>query len=79
MRPEMPFLAAGSIAIVGGAIAEKKWPPYTLKALIGTVVLVVAASATANTRAAPLVNAVGLLLVLTTVMAAVRTAQKTKK
>lgn len=76
MRPEMPFLAAGAIAIAGGAIKEKKWPSYTARAAIGTVALVIVASATAGSRIAPLVRAIGLLLVLTTVMAAVRNAQK---
>ncbi len=75
MRPEMPFLAAGAVSVIGGAIKEKKWPKHTVRAIIGTVVLVVAASATANTRVAPLVNAIGLLLLLTSVMSAVRAAQ----
>lgn len=70
MNPELPFLAAGGVAIIGGAIAEKRWPSNGLKAVIGTVALVIAASATANTRIAPLVHAVGLLLLLTAVMAA---------
>lgn len=75
MRPEMPFLAAGAVSVIGGAIKEKKWPTHTVRAIVGTVLLVVAASATANTRIAPLVNAIGLLLLLTAVMAAVRAAQ----
>ena len=77
MRPEMPFLAAGAVAIAGGAIKEKKWPAHTASSIIGTVVLVVAASATAGTRVAPLVHAIGLLLLLTAIMAAVKQA-KTK-
>ena len=76
MGPEMPFLAAGAVAVVGGAIRDKAWPSYTARAVIGTVALVLVASATSETRAAPLVRAVGLLLLLTTVMAAVRAAQK---
>lgn len=75
MRPEMPFLAAGAVSVIGGAIREKKWPDNTARAAVGTIVLVVAASATTNTRVAPLVNAVGLLLLLTSIMAAVRAAQ----
>lgn len=78
MRPEMPFLAAGAVSVIGGAIAEKKWPANTARSVIGTIVLVVAASATADSKAAPLVNAIGLLLLLTSIMAAVRTAQKSK-
>lgn len=75
MRPEMPFLAAGAVSIIGGAIKEKAWPKHTVRAIVGTVVLVVAASATTGTRFAPLVNAIGLLLLLTSVMSAVRAAQ----
>ncbi len=76
MRPELPYLAAGAVAVIGGAIKEKKWPDNTAKAVIGTVVLVVAASATTGTRVGPLVHAVGLLLLLASVMAAVKAAQK---
>lgn len=75
MRPELPYLAAGAVSVIGGAIHEKQWPKNTGRATIGTLVLVLAASATANTRVAPLVQAVGLLLLLTAIMAAVKTAQ----
>ncbi len=75
MRPELPYLAAGAVSVIGGAIREKKWPDNTGRAAIGTVVLVLAASASANTRGAPLVQAVGLLLLLTSIMAAVKAAQ----
>lgn len=78
MRPELPFLAAGTIAVVGGALAEGHWPSHTGSSIIGTVVLVVAASATAGTKVAPLVHAIGLLLVITALMAAVKVVQ-TKK
>ena len=76
--PELPYLAAGGIAIAGGAIAEKKWPSNGVKALLGTIVLTVAASATANSRIAPLVHAIGLLLLLTAVMAASNQIRKAK-
>lgn len=68
MRPELPFLAAGSIAIAGGFVREKAWPENGTKALIGTLVLVVVASATSGTAIAPLVRALGLLLLLISVM-----------
>lgn len=71
MRPELPFLAAGGIAIAGGMAREKKWPSEGAGALIGTLILVVVASATAGTRIAPLVRAIGLLLLLAVVMATV--------
>lgn len=75
MRPEMPFLAAGTVSIIGGAIKEKKWPKHTVRAIIGTVLLVLAASASTGTRVGPLVHAIGLLFLLASIMAAVRTAQ----
>ena len=78
MNPELPFLAAGTVSIIGGAIAEKKWPTNGLKAVVGTVALVIAASATGNTRIAPLIHAIGLLLLLTAVMAAVKQINSTK-
>lgn len=79
MRPELPFLAAGAVSVIGGAIEKGAWPDNIARSLIGTVVLVVVASATADTRFAPLVRAIGLLLLLTAIMAAVRAAQKGKK
>jgi hypothetical protein len=78
MRPELPFLAAGVTTVVGGAIAEKKWPKNTVRSAIGTVVLVLVASASTGTRIAPLVHAIGLLLLLTAVMAAVKATQNGK-
>lgn len=76
MRPELPFLAAGVVSIIGGAIKEKGWPDHTARSIVGTTALVVVASATTTTRIAPLVQAVGLLLLLTSVMSAVRATQK---
>lgn len=79
MRPELPFLAAGAVAITGGAIREHKWPTNATGAVIGTVVLTLVASATAETKIAPLVHAIGLLLLLASVMAATTSIQKAKK
>lgn len=78
MGPELPYLAAGIVSIVGGAIREKKWPESTVRSIVGTVALVIAASATSNTRVAPLVRAIGMLLLLTSVMAAVKAANQVK-
>lgn len=77
-HPEISFLAAGAISVVGGAIAEGKWPSHVGSSIIGTVVLVVVASATAGTKVAPLVHAIGILLVITSLMAAVKTAKLKK-
>lgn len=78
MKPELPFLAAGAVAITGGAIREHKWPSNATKAVIGTVVLTLAASASANSRIAPLVHAIGLLLLLTAVLTTVTSVQNAK-
>lgn len=79
MSPETPFLAAGAIAIGGGVAREGKWPAEGMSALVGTVVLVIIASATAGSKIAPLVRAIGLLLLLTAVMATTTAVAKTKK
>jgi hypothetical protein len=78
MGPELPYLGAGIVSIAGGAIRDKKWPANTVQSLVGTVALVIAASATGDTRFAPLVRAIGLLLLLTSIMAAVKAANTAK-
>lgn len=81
MRAELPYLAAGAIALTGGAIKNHGWPTNTLNTVIGTVALVILASATSGTKIAPLVRAIGLLIVLAASMAAIKavTAAKNKK
>lgn len=79
MRPEMPYLAAGAIAIGGGAIKNHGWSANTLSAVIGTVALVIVASATADTKIAPLVRAFGLLVLLSAIMAATTAVIKANK
>lgn len=76
MRPEMPFLAAGSVALIGGARREKRFPKSGIPAVVGTVVLVIIASATAGTRVAPLVRAIGLLLLMAAVFSATKAFQR---
>jgi hypothetical protein len=72
MRPEFPFLAAGAVTIVGATVKEKHWPSGAARSILGTVVLVIIASATGDTPIAPLVHALGLLLLLVAAMAAIR-------
>jgi hypothetical protein len=79
MRPEMPYLAAGSVAIVGGIAREGRFPREGINSVIGTVVLVIIASATAGSRIAPLVRAIGFILLLGAVFGAVPAFQKRKK
>ncbi|GIH29364.1 hypothetical protein Aph01nite_76740 [Acrocarpospora phusangensis] len=71
MRPELPFLAAGAVALAGGAVRERGWPQEGTGAVIGTVVAVLIASTATGSRFAPLVRAVGLLVLLGAVYAAV--------
>lgn len=71
-RPELPFLAAGTVAIVGGAIRDKKWPANTTKALVATFAIVLLASASSDTPLAPLVHAIGLLVLLAATLAAIK-------
>jgi hypothetical protein len=73
--PELPFMAAGAISIVGGVKREGHFPSNGLTAVIGTVVLVIFASATANTKVAPLVHAMGLLVLLGATFGTVRKFQ----
>lgn len=75
MRPELPFLAAGAVTIVGASIHEKHWPKNGARSIVGTVALVVLSSATDGTALAPLVHAVGLLVLLVACIAAVRLNQ----
>lgn len=76
MRPEMPYLAAGAVTLIGATVKEGNWPKDAARSLIGTVALVVLASASTDTPLAPLVRAIGLLLFLVAAMAAIRLNQK---
>lgn len=79
-KPEMPFLLAGTVALVAGVARDKGWPKEGFRAIAGTIVLVIVASLTNGTSFAPLVRAIGLLLVLVSFMAAIPIiAESTKK
>ena len=71
-RPEMPYLAAGAVALIGATVHEQGWPKESFRAILGTVVLVIIASTAGGTRLAPLVRAFGLLVLLVSVIAAIR-------
>ncbi len=73
--PEIPFLATGAVALVGGIKREGKFPQNGLYGVVATIVLVLVASATNGTRVAPLVHAVGMLTLLGSVYGTVRTYQ----
>lgn len=74
-RPEIPYLAAGAVSIIGGAARDKQWPKDATRALIGTIAAVLLASASADTKLAPLVHAIGLLVLLAATMAAIKQAK----
>lgn len=71
MAPELPYLLAGGIAVIGGFTREGKWPDKGTEAILATVALTTVASLTANTAGAPLVAGIGWLLVLTAVYTSV--------
>lgn len=71
MHPELPYLAAGAVAIGSGVRREHGWPKNGLAAVIATFLLVIVASASAGSKAESLVRAIGLLVLGITVMAAV--------
>jgi hypothetical protein len=71
VNPELPFLAAGAIAVAGGTAKAKHFPPpHMTVAVIGTLVLVIIASASKDSKAAPVIHAIGLLMLLAAVMSA---------
>jgi peptidoglycan/LPS O-acetylase OafA/YrhL len=79
MRPEFPFLAAGTVAIAGGMAREKAWPKKGSTAVLATIILVIVASATSSTSLAPLVKAIGMLALLGSVMSATPIIAKAQK
>ena len=70
MRPELPYLAAGGIVLAGSAIKNKGTPDNMMLSVMGTAILVIVASATGGSRVAPLVHAIGILLVIGAVLRA---------
>ena len=74
--PELPFIGAGVVALVGGIKREGKFPEKGVIAVVGTVLLILAASATANTRIAPAVHAFGILVLIGATFGTVRIFQQ---
>lgn len=79
MNPELPYLAAGAVSVTGATIRDGHLPPLG-RVAIGTVALVIVASATTDTKIAPLVEAFGHLVLLVAIISAtnvvIRKAQK---
>lgn len=73
MSPEFPYIGATLVALVTGVRREGGFPANGIPALIAAAILVIVASATANTRIAPLVRAIGIALLLSALMGFGRT------
>lgn len=63
-RPEMPYLAAGAVSVIGGAVKEKAFPANGVLSITATIFLVIVVSMTSNTKVAPLMHAIGMLLLM---------------
>ena len=72
MNPEMPFLAGGAVVLLAGVARERAIPKNSIRAVMGTVVLVLIASLTNGTAAAPLIRAIGFLFLFACVVASVK-------
>jgi hypothetical protein len=70
-RPEMPYLAAGAVAVIGGAVKEKAFPANGVLAITATIFLVIIVSMTSGTKIAPLLHAIGMLLLMGSIIATV--------
>lgn len=69
MRAELPYLASGGIIIIGATVRDGKLPELT-GPLLGTITMVIFASALDDTKFAPAVRAFGILLLIGAVIAA---------
>jgi uncharacterized membrane protein YccC len=74
-RPELPYVAAAGISVVGATIKTGKLPRLG-RPLIAVIVLILFASVTSNTKAAPLVAAIGTLLFMASAFATGRIIYK---
>lgn len=79
MGAEFPFMFAGIVTLAGGAIKEGGWPKDMSKGVIGIVVLILVASATNDTKGAPLMRAFGWLVLLVATMATVKAVNERKR
>jgi len=70
-NPEFPFLLAGTVAVIGGAAREGRWPKNGVKAVAATLVLVLIVSTLKGTAFGRLAGGIGWLLVMGAVYTAV--------
>ena len=69
MSPELPFIGATVVALTSAVRLEGRWPDGGIKTLIAAAVVIVVASASTGTKAAPLIRAIGLTTLLAAVLA----------
>ena len=79
MNPELPYLLSGLIALGGGIRKAGKFPNNGGSVLMATLALTIFASLTTGSRIAPLVRAVGFIILLAAVMAAITANKGVKK
>lgn len=71
MSPESPYLVSGALSLVAGARREGGWPKNGTAAVIATAIVVLMASYAGGTKAAPIVRALGIVLLLASAMATI--------
>jgi len=79
VNAEIPYLAAGVTAIAGGYRSQGQFPADGYKAVLATTGLVILASASNDTKLAPLVRAVGFVLFMGALYGAVKAFQTPAK
>ncbi len=68
MRPEMPWLAAGGVSLIGSIARDKAFPHNAFPSVIATAGIVIVAAASRGTKVESLVRAVGVLALIAVVM-----------
>jgi hypothetical protein len=69
MNAETPYAAAGLITLASYSAKERNWPAAGHRIILATIILIIVASASNNTVIAPLVKAVGYLVLISSVIA----------
>lgn len=69
--PEAPFIASTVLVIAAAVKRDGKIEGTAFRAVLATIAIVVVASLTAHTRAAPIVRALGIVYLLASAMLAI--------
>ena len=67
LRPEMPYLAAAGVTVAASTYASGHLPALG-KVALGVIGIIVVASATTGTKLAPVMQALGYLVLLAVLM-----------